>query len=952
MSKNLLKNTFREIRSSFGRYGAILAIIVLGVGLFSGLGVCRETMIQIADNYAADGNMYDYRLLSTLGFTQEDVEAFENSGEYKTARGSYTVDVLVNNGGENASENAVRMHSMTPDINKVKLLYGKMPEKGSECLADPKYYSEEDIGKVIHISDGNDDDTKDMLAYDEYTITGIADFPYYLNIKRGTTNIGSGSINAYLCMPDEAFDSEIYHEIYLTLPVREKAYSKEYEDYIDSKTTAVEGLTEERANLRYEEIVTEIEDAETEIADNQKKIDDAKAEIADGKEQIAKNRADIEKNRADIDAAQQQMEAAMAAAAAGGAVPPGMDAQGMPADAAAVIGSADGPVQVTGQAQPQDFDAMRQELDNGTKELDEKEKEIQDNEKELQKSEEELAQAREDLPEIPSEPDTYVLTREENVGYAMFKNDSSVVSEVAKVFPVFFFLVAALVCITTMSRMIDEQRTQIGILKSLGYGNGSIMGKYFIYSGTAGIIGCMIGFFGGTALIPWVVAIAYSMAYTFLSGFTYVFNMLLFIISIAVALVCTVGITWLSCKNELRNTPATLLRPKAPKAGKRILLERITPFWKRLPFLQKLTLRNLFRYKRRLIMMILGISGCTALLVAGLGIRDSFRGVADNQYDKLLLYDAEVSFSDSLTAEEQEAYTKRNGGTPLFVSVNSADIKAGDNEKSVSFVAMPEKAAGKYVVLHRDDTGLAFDSVDGVYIDSGIAESLGIAEGDSVTITDGDGNTAEVKVGGVYQNYIGNVIYMDEEEYKQHFGDFNVNGAFVFFGNDEDPYEAGAALLNDDLVSNVLVKEEARDNFNSTVSSLDSVVIMLIVFAGALAFVVIYNLTNINITERMREIATVKVLGFYDNESASYVFRENTILAFLGAGAGLFLGRLLLAFVIEQLKVDGMNFTYHVTFLSYVLAVLFTLAFSAFVQLVVRGKLKRINMAESLKTVE
>ena len=923
MSKNLLKSTFREIRSSLGRFGAILAIIVLGVGLFSGLGICRETMIKTVDDYMTDRYMYDYQLISTLGITSQDVQAFLDLDGVINADGAYLTDALVYSGIP--SEKAMRIHSVTRDINRLEAIHGRLPRAGDECVGDPRYYSEADIGTVVHISKNNDEDTLKALRYDEYTLVGIADFPFYLNIERGTTRIGSGSISAYLCIPEEGFDSEVFHELYIRADSQGKAYSDEYEDFIRSGKAAIQSLLQERADLRHKEIETEILDGQREIENGRQELADARTKIKNGRDEIEAAKADIIRARDELSKAREQLEAQLAAG--------GMSAQGLTDDM---------PVP--------DFEATEQELDAAEREIAEKERELSHGERQIENNERELLEAEADIPDIPKPADTYVLTREENVGYRLFKNDSNVVSEVAKIFPVFFFLVAALVCVTTMSRMIDEQRSQIGILKSLGYASHSIIGKYFIYSGGAGIIGCLIGFFGGTALIPWVVSIAYSMAYTFLGGFTFIFNMPLMLISVAVSLLCTIGITWTSCRSELRNTPARLMRPKAPKAGKRILLERVTPIWKRLPFLQKLTFRNLFRYKRRFFMMILGISGCTALLVAGLGIRDSFMDVADNQYDKIYLYDAQVNFSGCLTEAEQEKFIAEQGGQPLFASIESADVRAGDNSKSVSFIALPEAFVQDYIALAYDGKPLGNPGEDGVFIDAGLAEDLLVSKDSMVEITDNDGNTETMRVAGIYQNYIGNTVYLTSQGLEKHFDGFEVNGAYVFL--EGDIYESAAQLLANALVSNVSLKEDARVRFNSTVSSLDSVVIMLVLFAGALAFVVIYNLTNINITERLREIATVKVLGFYDKESSSYVFRENSILAVLGAGVGLLLGRGLLAFVIEQLKVDGMNFTYHVQWSSYLLAVLLTLFFSFLVQMAVKGKLKRVNMAESLKTVE
>jgi len=827
MNKNLALNTIREIKTSLGRFIAIFAIITLGVGLFSGLNICRDSMVNTANQYAKTQNMYDFRILSTLGFTDDDVTAFENENFVTAVSAANYLDVLVSNG--DVSEKVVRIHTITENVNQVKLIHGKMPSSDDECLADSVVYSEANLGERLRISEDNTAQTIDALAYREYTITGIVESPYYLNKERGISDIGSGRVFSFIYIPQNGFLLDYYHELFLAVDSGADIYTDNYAAYIDACKTDVEKLTEQRARMRYETIIA----------------------------------------------------AAKAATA------------------------------VT------DLDHVQMNLP------------------------------------VPSEPDTFVLSRKANVGYVCFESDVSIVQGIAKVFPLFFFLVAALVCATTMSRMIDEHRTQIGILKSIGYENSHIIGKYFFYSGSAGLIGCLTGYFGGIQLLPWVIGKAYSMAYPFVARSSFVFSLVLLAITLLITLFCTLGVTWFCCKNELRNTSANLIRPKAPKSGKRIFLEQLPFLWNRMSFLLKVTFRNLIRYKRRFFMMVLGISGCTALLLTGFGIRDSFTGIATRQYDEIQIYDAELNFFDAVDnqgqTDLQDAYPDI---TFLFTAFSSADIAHNGVVKSATFIAPSQDNLDGFVNLQREGANLTFPAADEIVVDAGLAESLSVYVGDRVTVTVPGYESVQLKVSGIYDNYMGYSVYLSKDTWRNCFEDYKVNGAYVLLDETEDVHKTSAALLRHKFINNVSLTDDAQERFASTMSNLDYIVYVIILFAGTLAFVVLYNLTNINITERLREIATVKVLGFYDKESCAYVFKENNILAIIGAGVGVILGNLLLSYVISQIKVDGLMFDFQVNMRSYVFSIALTLLFSLLLQITMRKKLTRINMAESLKSVE
>ena len=587
--------------------------------------------------------------------------------------------------------------------------------------------------------------------------------------------------------------------------------------------------------------------------------------------------------------------------------------------------------------------------------------EFADAEAEFADARADLEEAREEIDDIKA-PDTYVLDRMTNIGYACFESDSSIVDGIAKVFPIFFFLVAALVCMTTMTRMVDEQRTQIGVLKALGYSNSAISAKYLFYSGSAAFIGCAIGFFGGCYLFPKVIWIAYGMMYDFSEQLVYILDVPLGILCLAVALLCSMGATLFSCYADFREVPAQLIRPKAPKSGKRILLERIPFFWNRMGFLYKVSFRNIFRYKKRFCMMILGISGCTALLVAGLGINDSVKNVVNDQYDQIQLYDCSVTFDKEMTEKRQSRFISKIEGEVedvLFVYQNTADMIAGGREKNINLIATSDTTDMKrYMDLH-DGKGnpVSWPGEGEAVICNNLADDYNIAVGDTITLRDEDRNEVSVTVSDIYENFVYNYILTTPSTLSDGWGYHpEKKTAYIHLKAEKDDdaaiHQSAAKILDEDRVVTVTVNNDLRNRVNNMMQSMNYVIILVVICAGALAFIVLYNLTNINITERIREIATIKVLGFYPKETSAYVFRENIFLTAISGLVGLGLGKWLLSFIVDQIQVDLMCFKDEISLLSYFLAFILTFFFSALVSVAMYGKLNKISMTESLKSIE
>lgn len=585
----------------------------------------------------------------------------------------------------------------------------------------------------------------------------------------------------------------------------------------------------------------------------------------------------------------------------------------------------------------------KKELASGEQDYKEARKEF---DREIADGEQKIKDAKQEMDDL-KRPDTYALGREANVAYASYESDSGIVESLADVFPIFFFLVAALVCITTMTRMMEEQRTQIGVLKALGYSAGSIIAKYLAYSGSAALFGAVLGYFGGAWLFPYVIWIAYKMMYR-LGDFSYVIDGRLALLSVLVAFLCSAGTTFLACSKELSEVAASLMRPKAPRAGKRVLLERVPIIWGRLKFLDKVSLRNLFRYKKRFYMMIIGISGCTALLVTGFGLKDSIANVANIQYDDIFIYDMAVTIKD--------APVEVSGMSDYLLGYErSMDLSSDVLTKSVN-VLVPEQVEdfSSYVVT-RESSGkaLAFPDAGEVMLTKDFARRLEIEVGDTVRIANNEKRSGELKVCGIFENYIGYYALISPRTYRDLFGEEpDYNTMYVNVEENTDVHTVSASLLKDDGVTVVSVCADTKDRVTNMMKSLNLVVLLVIVCAGMLAFVVIFNLNNINITERLREIATIKVLGFYRQETNSYVFRENAVLTLFGGVLGLLLGYCLHSFVMHSIHVDGVAFPQRITMLSYILSLVITLVFNQVVSLFMSGKLEQINMAESLKSVD
>ena len=1098
MNRSIIKLTKREIRSSLGRYLAIFAIIALGAGLFVGLRLSRPDFLETYNNYTNKTNFYDFRLVSTLGLTDEDLAEVKKLDGVKLAEGAVGADFLFNTADE---DNLIMMAQSIPEnVNQIKLKAGRMPEKANECLADPDMYSKDDIGSTIKLSKDNSEQTFDTFAYDEYTIVGLAYSVLYINMERGSSTLGNGSVKGYIYIPMDGFSTDYYTDIYVCVDSEGYVYSDEYEQSTRKYVDGLEKFMSERAVIRRDAIIddamSQLDDAKKQYEDGKTQYDAAKAEYDAGYAEYVQKKSDteaqleqarkeienaermmgdssvIDQKQAELDAAKAELDKGQAeyerglkqfnakAKLAYGAVDEQIayyenriidkqndiaaqnaeieslnaqlaeaqangdslkarliewkiktandrisrdnadierynerlevhrqkraevDAELEPyrkqlEDAKAQLDAGYAKIE-SGQAE---LDAAREMISSGGAKLEAAKKQYEQGKAEAERgfaeAEKELASGKAQLDAAKAEldkgaaeldsaekqikninhADTYVLDRDTNAGYVCFESDTNVVQSVASVFPVFFFLVAALVCLTTMTRMIADQRTQIGIMKALGYSSGAIIGKYMFYSGSATVFGCIFGIAAGSFAFPAVVWFGYGLIYN-LSGLTFTMDWPLAAGITAANLAVTLLVTWYCCAKELKCAPAELIRPKAPEAGKRILLERIPVVWNDMSFMQKVSARNIMRYKKRIFMMLLGIGGCTALVLTALGLNDTIQNVVTRQYDDIILYDYEITMAYDMNEEEQEIFFRDAGDDikdAVFLYRGLAEVSGSDAIKSATLTVTDGKKLCKYIDLSYDGEPIDYPGRGEAAINYNLARQLGgIEVGDEIKLTTSEKKELTVTVSALFDNYVDSFVFISPETCEEQLGEVpEYKSALVNAPDGADVNRCAEALTHDvDGVRGVTLSTDIKERMSSMLDGLLVVVAAIILCAGLLAFIVLYNLTNINISERIREIATLKVLGFYPNEAAHYVFRENLILTGAGAVFGLGLGVALHAFVMNAIKVDMMYFKPHISFLSFAVSIVITFVFAMIVNAIMRRRIDNIDMAGALKSIE
>lgn len=593
-------------------------------------------------------------------------------------------------------------------------------------------------------------------------------------------------------------------------------------------------------------------------------------------------------------------------------------------------------------------------------ELNKAKKELQEAEEKIADGEEKIKDAKKQIKKI-EKPTLYILDRDSHQSFVEYEGCANSIDALAKIFPVFFFAVAALVCLTTMTRMVDEQRINIGTLKGLGYKTSQISKKYILYALIACLTGSILGLAIGFSVFPTVIFFAYGMMYS-IENIVYVFSIPIAIGITSLALIIIILSAYMACRKELKETPAILMRPKAPKSGKRILLERVPFIWNRFSFISKVTVRNIFRYKKRFLMTVLGIAGCTALILTGFGIKDSIEMILTGQYGTLFKYDMSLVIQSDMT--DKQIYELRKNLSDIdeinkyeFFSYENGDIKVNNTKKEITIV-VPENLEKMDKFIHLQDRKTQNPiklNNKGIVLTEKIARDLGVKAGDEIELINSDDKKAKIKVSHITENYISHYAYISPENYIKLFEkDLDFNRVIGILNNPSVKIEdkLSKKLFDIETVDGITFNTASKETFHNTIKNLNYVVLIMIISAGALAFVVLYNLTNVNISERIREIATIKVLGFYDKEVSAYIYRENIILTIIGTVVGLGLGTILHKFIMVTVEIQSMMFGRVIDMSSYFIAAVLTIVLSLFVNLAMFYKLRNVKMVESLKSVD
>ena len=899
MRKAVFKDFIRNIKGSLGRFFAIMAIVAIGVAFFAGVTASSGDMKHSSDSYYDEYNMNDIRILSSIGFTSQDIEAVSKVSGVKAVYKTNTQDVLVDyDGRENVAHiSGIPVGKASDDdsyINQLRIKEGRLPQNDKECVV--KYEDTRksmQVGDVISFKSGTEDDINDTFKDTEYTVVGIVYTPCYVSYDLGSSGIGNGHINYCIYVGDDEFKNNYYTECYAVIDGAKDmdTYSDEYKKLIDKYADDIKAISKERLDIRKQTVIDEYTRAK-----------------ADKKEELLET---IKKNVEDSITEQYQ------------AYYPGMDVSSMIAPYVKTAYE---------KAVAQfDFDAVNAEYDK--------------------KMNETLADS--------DSWEWYVLTRKSSYSFRDYESSANRMKAIATVFPLFFIIVAGLVCLTTMTRMVEEERGLIGTYKALGYGKATIALKYVIYAFLASLTGAVIGCAAGLRLFPYIIYESWNIIYQ-MPAIKYASHTILSVVAVASLILVTLIATLYSCYNELSEVPSALMRPKAPKNGKKILLEH-TFIWKHLSFTKKVTMRNIFLYKKRFFMTVIGIAGCGALITAGFGIKDSVQSIIDNQiihYDNILVFnknadsDAKNNLSDKISSDE---YYKSS----LMDYAYTAEVKipgSADDYSTEITVVNDTSAYMDYVTFRTRRSKKTIELDDsGVIISEKLAKDLNVKEGDNVLIHDEDNKQATVKVSGVMEMYINNYIFMTSEYYSQVFGYTPDNNRILgILTSDGDDIQSviGDRYLTDNNVKSLTFVKANITRFENMIQSLDLVTWVLIISAGMLAFVVLYNLTNVNISERIREIATIKVLGFYDREVGEYVYRENIILTLIGGVFGLLLGMALHAYIMTTIELDGVMFGTKINISSFLISYGITILFSLLINIFMYPSLKKIPMVESLKSVE
>lgn len=1079
MPATYLKDIFREIKISLGRFLSILCIVAIGVAFFAGIKASAPDMKNSADTYFDKYNVQDIQVYSTIGLTKKDVAAIKKIKGVKSVQPSFSMDTLSQ---IDSTQMVIKVISYGIDqkMNKIRVVEGRMPERENECLVEAssatnKLYGTFHIGDTIKLQSGTDEALSKSLKHTKYKIVGTCYNPNYLSYEKGSSNIGSGTVNSFIYIQNTNVLKDYYTEVDVCVKGAKDldCYSDEYFDVVDPVLKKIKKISNKQIDARIQSYQSELDekkqeatdkfkDAENQFNDAQNKIDSGLSEIQSNELKLQNSKDQInqgwneyyanlqlldniptlqnaiaqieesEKKLPELLSQKEQVENGLQQINAEGDLntkrtliqnaidfidialkklenyPDSSDAETIriklnekkellqgqlslidqaiakKAELEAILPQIQSGIEQiqAGVAKKAELQSQLNQLLNAKNELnnayvslisgqaqyEDGVSKIEDAKNELNKSIEQLTlskaefniqkhDALRELSDAQLEIDKMegkwiVLDRNSHYSYRDYGACADRMDGIAKVFPVFFFLVAALVCMTTMTRMVDEQRNEMGTLKALGYSKLQIASKYIIYALIASILGSILGCSLGMYLFPTVIFNAWNTLYN-IDQIKFLFQPGLILLASGSVTGITLLATLYSIYSELIEMPSQLMRPKAAKAGKKILLERITFIWKRLSFLQKVTARNIFRYKKRFFMTIIGIAGCSALLVAGFGINDSISDIVNQQYNVIYHYDATVS---AKTSEITSQIKSLKGIKDVYEEDHLAVTTKIENKdiSTTVHIISNDKKFKDFCTLFNGNKEFDLDD-SSVLISQKMATKLNKKAGDTIKIKDANNKVIKAKIKGVFTNYVGHHIYVSESLYKS--WNTNAKTTHIYLIKSKKTTKKfernlGNKIMNIDGVQSVTFYSSLQKNFKDMIKSISYIVVVLVISAACLAFVVLYNLSNVNISERKREIATIKVLGFTRKEVDAYINRETILLTILGSLIGLGIGIGLHHLIMNLAEMDDIMFGRTINSISYVISFVMTIGFNAIINLCMHKKLNNIQMVESLKAVE
>lgn len=845
-------------------------------------------MRATAEKFYSQNHLADLNVTSTYGLNKSDQTLIDSTKNIKKVEYSYLKDIVIKN-----TNTALRIFAEPKKLSTFEVISGRKPEHSNEISLDYLLKGKYKIGDTITFTEKKDND-KYVLKDHTFKIVGFVKSSEIVDKNNlGATNVGTGDLNGYGVVSKKVFASDVYMiaRINFQDTANLNAYSDQYSDRIKTHKKKLQKLLQPQPKIRLASLK----------AKPQQKISQARRDIANAKEKINNSQIKLDQQKAQI--------------------------SDIPAD-------------------------MMNALNLTQEEINKSKAEINNQEKKLNKQQREL----DDL----ALPEYTVNERTDNSGYQIYHENSKRIDILSNVFPVFLFAIAALVSLTTMTRFVEEQRINAGTLKALGYSNHDIKKKFIIYGLISSVLGATAGVVLGHLFLPRIIFNAYVASSTF-SNIVLKFSFKYTLLAFAIAIICTVFSAYLVATQELTEQPAQLLLPKPPKAGSRILLERITLIWQHLSFNRKVAARNLFRYKNRMFMTILGVAGCTALLITGFGIKDSLAQIIDRQFNKVIQYDLIAINKDHLTNKEESNINKRLNDTAIknSSSVYYEELTQtidNNNQKINLVVPKNQKDFSKFIRLqNRKNQQKILLTNKGAVITEKLAKILHAKIGDTIKLITTNNQKISVTVAGITEMYMGHYLFMDSEEYRKILRiKFTSNAHLIKLKNhsENNIKDVAAKFIATNGIKGVQQNIELRAKIDSIIDGLGNVIIVLILIATLLAVVVIYNLTNINVSERIRELSTIKVLGFYDQEVTMYIYRETIILSLLGILSGYIVGSFLHSFIIISLPPDDAMFDPYLWLSNFIISTVMTMLITFAIAIVMHEKIKHVNMLDALKSVD